>query len=537
MKQLKEAWNKSIRKAVACLQYEGLSDRRAKLILLGSIMLIAAIRIITIQSPAIDRTAWKEIDYIMISENYYRHGYEFLRPEISWPAEEPRVTAMEFPLVPYLAAMLYPLFGINAFSVRLAPLLFYLLLMAYMFKLVKREAGTTPALGSAFFAGIFPLFSPFRNTLFSEPAMIFFSVFSMYYFAQWADSGKKREAALFILGFSLAIALKPTALYLLLPLAWIHYRKYGLALRKAGAFLWPLAVAMILPALWYAHAYHLSQQHIDVFGIFGGQFGGHDKMQTLAMLSDINWYITMYWRLKMILLGEPGLLLMAIGGAFSLFYWRKGLLFIFYLLAIFVFFAIVAEGQIDAPYRQLTIIPPASFLITLGLLIFAVFTYTLATTLFGGLLRPLAGPATVLACLSVLVFFPARKRHVFVLNDKEAPVHTSNWILAGEIRKVASDSTKIILAGEYSIHKGGIDVSPVTYYYSGRQGWVIQKGQWSEAVVEGLKKKGASLLGAIGYSREPELEAFLKTLSEKYEVLFADPERKLLLLSLEEKKE
>lgn len=537
MKQLVKAWRKSVEKVDGFVRYDSLPERKANLILLAIVVLFAIFRMATIHIPDIDRTVWKEIDHIMISENYYRHGYHFLKPEISWPAEEPRVTAMEFPLVPFLASLLYPVFGINAFSVRLVSAIAFLLLMVYVYKLARREAGVVLALSSAFFAGLFPLFDPFRNILFSEPAMIFFSVFSIYHYAQWMDFRRKQDLALSILGFSLTLALKPTALYLLLPLAWICFRKCRFNFKKYGALAWPLAAALILPGLWYGYAYYLAQHCIDVFGVFGGRFGGHDKMQTFTMLSSMDWYYTMLWRLRVLLLGGPGLFFLLAGLAVSLFSLKRGQLFVAYLLAIACYFIIVAEGQADTSYRQLTIIPAASFFIGLGLSTFGFFIYFLALDSGRRLFKAAALPFSLLTCLALLIFFPLRKKHIFESCYKNAPVHTANWILAQEIKKVSPDSLKIIMAGDYTIHKGGVDVSPVTYYYSGRQGWTILAGQWNEAVVDNLKKKGAGLLGAIGYSREPELAQFLAELCEQYEILYQDRSKELLLLSLQNRKE
>ena len=60
------------------------------LILLATLTL----RLWTLPGPPIDRTAWKEIDYITISTNYWQHGYRFWWPEVTWPAEPPRVTEL-----------------------------------------------------------------------------------------------------------------------------------------------------------------------------------------------------------------------------------------------------------------------------------------------------------------------------------------------------------------------------------------------------------------------------------------------------------
>ena len=515
---------------VEVLDYKGISTKAAGFMLLGILLLTAAIRLATIQSPALDRTSWKEIDHIMISENYAKNGRHFLKPEVSWPADEPRVTAMELPVVPYIASFLYTVFGMNVFTVRILTLLAYVLLVFYMFKLVKREMGTVLALLTALFTGLLPMFNPYRNYLFSEPFVLLFSVFAIYHYAEWIEFRKKPDLVWFMVGFALTVSLKPTSLYIGLPLLWIHFRAYRFDITKYWSFIWPIAIAMVVPVLWYIHAYYLSQNYIDVFGVFGGQFGGHDKLQTFMELSSVDWYKTMFWRLQMNLLGKPGLLLIVIGALSSLFVGR-GKLFLAYFIAILCFFAIVAEGNIDTHYRQLTIIPPGSFLIALGALGLSVLIYSVASILGAGF-KPLARAVAVVVPVVFLLYFPVRNPDLWMPAPKEAPVHGDNWFLAQEIKKFASDNSKIIMAGEYTIHKGGNDVSPVTYYYSGLKGWTIQEGEWNQAVVDSLMNRGADLLGATAYKREPGLEAFLQSLTSRYEVLYDDPERQLLLLSL-----
>jgi hypothetical protein len=531
MKLFRETLIRFEKDLTAVVRYQGISDRKAGFLLIVILAFTAAIRLATLNSPPIDRTDWKEIDHIMISGNFHRNGYNFFKPEISWPAEEPRITAMELPVAPYLAALFYAVFGENVFSVRLTTFLAFLLLIVYVYKLVKREAGVILALLSAFFAAVFPLFSSFGNLLFSEPLVLFFSVFAIYQLAQWIGLRKKGALALFILSFSLAVALNPPVLYMLIPVFWIFFRRYKFEVREYWNLVWPLALSMVIPVLWFVHAYYLAKNHIDVFGVFGGLFGGHDKFQTIAMLSDPEWYLTMYWRVKMILLGESGLILM-LAGIVTAMYFKIGRLFIAYLVAVLSFFVIVAEGQIDVPYRQLSVIPAASFLIALGAVAFSVFIYGIALNLFRTNKKRNALVAAVSICLLFLAVFPVRKPYLLPQTNNTAPRHKTNWLLAQEIKKIATDSSAIIMMGEYTIHKGGNDFSPVTYYYSGLRGWSLQDGQWTETVIDELKAKGADLLGAVEYNREPELEKFLETLSEKYEVLYSNPRYGLLLLNL-----
>jgi 4-amino-4-deoxy-L-arabinose transferase-like glycosyltransferase len=328
------------------------------LILLGCLI----IRLMIIDVPSLERTMWKEIDYIEISKNYTKNGYNFFKPEISWPAEPPRTTAMELPLIPYVASLLYVVFGFNVYTVRFLTLCAFLLTTFYVFHLGKRELGPLVGLGAALAAAIMPLYHDFRHILFSDPWVIALSVMAVFHWAQWVDFRLKKDWLLAMAAFSLAVALKLTPLYMLLPLSWISFRKYMFDFKRYSEFALMVACALVLPLFWYAYAYYLTKTSIDVFGIFGG----HDKMQTLTMLSDATWYEEMFQRLRWeILGGKPGILL-CMAGVCSALLLRKGWLFFFYLAAIGAFFAIVAEGQIDAPYRQLTIIPPFAILIGLG---------------------------------------------------------------------------------------------------------------------------------------------------------------------------
>jgi hypothetical protein len=97
---------------------------------------------------------------------------------------------------------------------------------------------------------------------------------------------------------------------------------------------------------------------------------------------------------------------------------------------------------------------------------------------------------------------------------------------------LAEPGDKLIWLGGYTIHKGGNDVSPVLYWYSGLQGWTLQDGQWSQQTIDGLVAKGARFLAANRMSREPRGEKFLARLKERYRVVFEEQQQELVLLDL-----
>ncbi|MCH8275849.1 MAG: hypothetical protein IH851_13790 [Armatimonadetes bacterium] len=74
--------------------------------------------------------------------------------------------------------------------------------------------------------------------------------------------------------------------------------------------------------------------------------------------------------------------------------------------------------------------------------------------------------------------------------------------------------------------------APTLYYYSGMQGWTLQERDRSIQRVERLIEKGATLFAAIRMSREPASGAFMGVMKDRYEVLFEDEARELLLVRL-----
>ena len=55
--------------------------------------------------------AWHQADYVQIARNFWRGGLDILHPRIDWSADTPGVVEMEFPAIPWLAAVAYRVIG------------------------------------------------------------------------------------------------------------------------------------------------------------------------------------------------------------------------------------------------------------------------------------------------------------------------------------------------------------------------------------------------------------------------------------------
>ncbi|MFM9904944.1 MAG: ArnT family glycosyltransferase [Pyrinomonadaceae bacterium] len=506
--------------------FGSLIGAREQYIVLGLLMLLVLlVRLAAIHTPSLEWTAWKEIDYIYISQNFAAHGFNFFMPEVGWPADLPRVTEMEFPLVPYAAALLYKVFGFNVYSVRLVTLIAALLLIFFVFKLVRRELGPFEALIAAFASGVLPLYHPFGNLLFTEPLMIAFSVGSLYYIAEWVDHRRNSDWIVSLALFSLTIALKIETLYLLLPIAWIFFRKYRFDLTKYKKPALLIAMSLILPVLWYSYAFYLESIGAHVFGIFKG----HNKSQTLTMLLQPIWYRAMAERVIYDILGGfYGTLLFLIGLGAAAWLRRGGLIFA-YLASIGCYFAIVAEGNIDAPYRQLTVVPAASAFIAFGTTLLIAFCFLVYRNLVKTQsIQKFGAIAALAGSLAIVSIIPLRHyRQIFTEN---APRNRPRWDMSRTLRSFSNSETKVVVIGEWTKHVGGYDVSPVLYYYSGLQGWTLTPEKWNLEEIDRRRKNGATLFVAVppyeteppAYQPEESPQQFLDEMRARFPLLYED---------------
>ena len=332
-------------------------------------------------------------------------------------------------------------------------------------------------------SSLLPLYHPFRNLLFSEPLVLTASVATLYHFERWLADSRRADLIVSNCAFALAVSLKLTPLYLLLPLSHACIRTHGVSMRSLKCLAAFTATSLVVPAAWYAWAYHLANNYIDVFGVFGGAFGGHNKFQTITMLGDWKWRHTMMDRITVGILGGTIGVVLALGGICTAAALRRGGVFWSYLLAIGAYIVIVAEGNLDAPYRQLTLIPPISVFVAFGAMGIAALIVSIIPSGTRRLEQhwiPLA-----MAVLSVLIV-PYEKRRIVLGIKPNAEVSREKLALAREIQTHTNQQSKLVTVGEYSIHAGGNDVSPVLYYYTGATGLDPAGGRsWTRQLLTG----------------------------------------------------
>jgi 4-amino-4-deoxy-L-arabinose transferase-like glycosyltransferase len=101
-------------------------------------ILIAAVsaRLIGISEPFIDSWCWRATQVAMHARHFFLEGFNLFWPQIDWAGSEPGYVGAEFPLLPWLAATLYLLFGEHEWIGRLLSILSFALSLPFFFLLI-----------------------------------------------------------------------------------------------------------------------------------------------------------------------------------------------------------------------------------------------------------------------------------------------------------------------------------------------------------------------------------------------------------------
>jgi hypothetical protein len=147
-------------------------------------------------------------------------------------------------------------------------------------------------------------------------------------------------------------------------------------------------------------------------------------------------------------------------------------------------------------------------------------------------MRPLLAATAVVI---LIVFLPSY--WTILREDPNEPAHPRAWALAQVIRSHSIPGDRVVALGEYTAHVGGNDVSPVLYYYSGRQGWTLNEDELSDKRIDDLIGKHATLLAVddeFVFEKsidKPRTKEFIEGLVKKYPVLYRSGDGLVLQLS------
>jgi len=231
---------------------------------------------------------WRQSDYTQVARNFHRGDLNILYPQIDWRGDTPGYVEMEFPLVPWLAAVLDRVAGYHEAFVRLPSSIAAvaaLLLFAWLCRRVLPPTGVVFAVAAY---AVHPLLVALATSMQPESVMLLLSLLAMTLIWSWDERPRRATLLAAAAAIAAAVLAKSPAAYLGLALAWVVLRKRG---PQALTDPWNYAaalVALVPPLAWYAWAHQFWVLYGNSLGVSNeSHFIGWDMLLPPGFLLGI----------------------------------------------------------------------------------------------------------------------------------------------------------------------------------------------------------------------------------------------------------
>lgn len=239
---------------------------------------------------------WAQSDRASIALNYYQDGMDFFHPRVHNLSNGTGITGLEFPIVNYLAAFLYKIFGYDDFLYRLLMTLIVTTGLFFAFKLVNSFLKNIYL--SIFIILIFflsPVLVYYTPNFIPDAASFGLILVSWYYFFSYTRESKKYQIIIFTITAALACLIKITSLIsvitivILLILDGLNFFKQTKIHKKFSMYLSSLII-FIAVISWYKYAEYINETYKAWF--FMLEFR---PLSSLSMLSDLGTVMIRNW--------------------------------------------------------------------------------------------------------------------------------------------------------------------------------------------------------------------------------------------------
>ena len=475
------------------------SRRRLVEVLAVSLILLSGLllRLHEVTAPPVDFLSWRDTQTLMVARNFYREGMNLFRPAVDWRnssvlSPTGTVGGTELPVVPYLTAALYFVFGIQYWVGRVVPIAFALIGTGFFYLLVRRFYGTACAALSALLLNVSPYYLYCGRLQMPEPFAYAMSFAALYYFDVWLASERRWRILPTALFTALTLLGKPQLAIILVTMAFLAFHRFGVR-----AFITPrlyvfAAMAAVPVAAWMAWSY------LVLIPVSGLSFAQSSLLGYRKYLTDPRYYIEIakaVWRVALtppvVVLAFIGLLPGAGPKSFRTYETRPRDFFVHaWAAGALSFFFLMPGGNIVNGYYHLVLAPPAVILASRALRI-GIRSRALSFVT-GAIVLALSG-----YCLYVATGF-YRPYHA-------SAQHCGTWIDQHTPR-----STLVLTASR----------DPATLYFADRVGWTSWRETFSMDLIDKVVPLGASVLAvseeSVDNSYYPQYRAIRDELYERF---------------------
>ncbi len=413
---------------------EGGRSSRLLLLIVLSVFAVS-VPLSTISQPFIDPWSWRQSDVAAISRNFTAPDSHFAYPQIDWAGDAAGYVGTEFPILSFVAAGGYKLFGVHEWIGRLQALMFFAISIPFFVALVRHAMGGSAAVGALCLYAFAPVTLMSSRCFMPDMPSLSLSIIGLYLFARWLTT----DGWLLFIGSAVAMCFAfliklPTAV-IGAPLACLAIQRFGWTAVRRAKF-WLYGAIILLPSIvWYWHAARIAEQFYP-HHFFGA--GGFRVM-------PFDWYVGIIRRTVSSTVTAVPLILAAVGC------WTarktRGALMFYVWLGVLVLFVIVVGYGNRHPWYQL---PLAPVIAAFGGQAIAWFATRWQS-------RPFLkyGIAAVVASIFLVQSYSATSRFL-------RPAASDLRILGLELKQRTPPGSLIVVA-DYG--------DPTALYYAERKGW------------------------------------------------------------------
>ncbi len=387
-----------------------------RVVMLALAILGIAVRLYHIDFPIADWHSWRQVDTAAVARNFLKFGFDPLHPRyddlsnIQTGKDNPLGLRMvEFPVYQLVAARFKQAIGIWSIEVwlRLVSIVSFVVAATLLGLLVSHYSDfLTGVLTQATFLFL-PYSIYFGRTILPDVPAMSLAIVSIYAVAKiFTDTEKKSQSLLFfwlLLGTvsaSLALLVKPMAVFLLLPAGYLFWAGHKQSKYWSAGLLVYLGFGLLPVLVWREWI----KQFPEGIPAFAWLFNEGDIRFKGA------WF---YWlfaeRLGKLLLGYWGLLPLGIGLLVNPSK-KEGWLYRWFIIGLLAFWVIIARGNVQHDYYQVFAIPVLSIYLARGL------AYLFTNKIFS---RVGSRTLVVVSCMLMFAFSWYTVRTYFWINRSE----------------------------------------------------------------------------------------------------------------------
>ena len=202
---------------------------------------------------------WRQTDTYSIAVNFTRLDMNILRPQFNYDGPGGNTVMLELQLVPFLSALVFRLTGvITPLVPRFLGLLLFLGSAVFVYRIARRFTGPGASLLGLAVYLLLPITLLYARATMPEPCALFFLCGGVFYMLEWDRS--ERPGALWLSAIFIAFAImeKTPLIFTGILILAVFFWKYGRTAFRRGRFYGYGAVALLVPAAYYAVSYRLA---------------------------------------------------------------------------------------------------------------------------------------------------------------------------------------------------------------------------------------------------------------------------------------